>query len=314
MSVDSESEMRVPFRLISPVRVWTMARHTFTQLVRMKVFYFLLIFAGLIFLATFWLGAITEQGLGMRYAERFSQQVGVIKNTALGTMQVFTYLFAIAGSAMLLPRDLEERTLYTILSKPVPRYEYILGKFFGMIMTIGVCLLIMAVLFMVAVYFRQGQVIAAETARVGNPIPPDYLPIMEAAHEKYGMNMNLAAAVWVLWLKGAVICALTILISTFTSSTLFTMIFSFALFVAGHFPSLIVGLVNRSLHPGPTWQMLIKFVRAVFPNFEIHNVFDGVVNGEIMSASLVGAISLHTLSYLVVYLLVACLIFWRKEL
>ena len=55
----------------------------------------------------------------------------MLKDVSLGAMSIFTSLLAIVATAQLLPRDLEDRTIYTILAKPVPRYEYLIGKLAG---------------------------------------------------------------------------------------------------------------------------------------------------------------------------------------
>ena len=57
----------------------------------------------------------------------------MLKDVSLGAMSIFTSLLAIVATAQLLPRDLEDRTIYTILAKPVPRYEYLIGKLAGVL-------------------------------------------------------------------------------------------------------------------------------------------------------------------------------------
>ena len=57
----------------------------------------------------------------------------MLKDVSLGAMSIFTWLLAVLATAMLLPKDIEDRTLYTILAKPVPRFEYLLGKLLGVL-------------------------------------------------------------------------------------------------------------------------------------------------------------------------------------
>ena len=130
MSNFTETQIRIP--VFSPTRVWTIAAGTITQLVRMKTFYFLLAFALLVV-------AIGNLDIHMSTPAR---QLELIKKVSFGTMDLFAWLFAIVATALLIPRDIEDRTLYTILSKPVRRIEYLLGKLLGVLVLVGFSLLV----------------------------------------------------------------------------------------------------------------------------------------------------------------------------
>ena len=103
-------------KVFSPARITAIASNTLLELVRLKVFYFMLLFALLI---------IGSSAFMVRFT--FQQQFQVLKDVSLGAMSIFTWLLATLATAMLLPKDVEDRTLYTILAKPVPRFEYLLG-------------------------------------------------------------------------------------------------------------------------------------------------------------------------------------------
>src|SRR5436189_6460760 len=102
-------------RAFSLARVFAITTSTLTELVRLKVFYFLLIFALLLIGNSVFMARLS-----------FQQEFQVLKDVSLGAMSIFTSLLAIVATAQLLPRDLEDRTIYTILAKPVPRYEYLI--------------------------------------------------------------------------------------------------------------------------------------------------------------------------------------------
>src|SRR5690606_28460660 len=103
-------------RPLNPRRIGVIALHTFTQLVRMKVFYFLAFFA-LILLAS---NLFDIQGLGRPELDG-THVLQMIRSWSLGAMTLFSVVLAVTATALLLPRDIEDRTLYTILAKPVPR-------------------------------------------------------------------------------------------------------------------------------------------------------------------------------------------------
>ncbi len=145
--------------LLAPLRIVAIGRNTFTELVRQKVFYFLLLFALLV---------IGNSAFVSKFS--FQEEFQMLKDVALGAMSVFLCLLAILTTAMLLPRDLEDRTIFTILSKPVPRYEYLLGKLLGVLILLTFSALIMG-LFFLGVLLLWEQSVLAETQRslAGSP-------------------------------------------------------------------------------------------------------------------------------------------------
>src|SRR3954466_13248224 len=93
-------------------RVMALATNTVTQLIRMRVIWFLAVFVIIVVATGFAFSSLKEE-----------QQLKQCKDWSFGALQFFSVVTAIAGTSLLLPKDLEDRTLYTILSKPVPRHE-----------------------------------------------------------------------------------------------------------------------------------------------------------------------------------------------
>lgn len=131
-------------RPFSVARVAALAGNTLTELVRLKVFYFLLIFALLLIGNSLFMARLS-----------FQQEFQVLKDVSLGAMSIFTSLLAIVASAQLIPRDVEDRTIYTILAKPVPRYEYLIGKLAGVLLLLGLSILAMSALFLGILFLRE---------------------------------------------------------------------------------------------------------------------------------------------------------------
>ena len=113
----------------------------------MKTFYFLLFFVAVILLLA---------AMGMTY--QATEHVASIKRWSFGAIYVFSMIYAIAATSLMLPRDLEDRTLYTILSKPVPRFEYLLGRLLGVISVIGTSMLVMFLLMCVLIMMKMGAI------------------------------------------------------------------------------------------------------------------------------------------------------------
>src|SRR5438046_10258218 len=101
-------------------RIGAIARTTFTELARLRVFYVLVLFAIVLTVSSSFIARIS-----------FQQELQVTRDIALGAINFFLSMLAIVATAQLLPRDLEDRVIYTVLAKPARRFEYIVGNFFG---------------------------------------------------------------------------------------------------------------------------------------------------------------------------------------
>ena len=94
----------------------------------------------------------------------FQQEFQVLKDVSLGAMSILISLLAIVATARLLPREIEDRTIYTILAKPVPRIEYLLGKLTGVLLLLAISIALMSALFVAVLYARE-QTVLHETMR-----------------------------------------------------------------------------------------------------------------------------------------------------
>ncbi|MEM7602961.1 MAG: ABC transporter permease subunit, partial [Verrucomicrobiota bacterium] len=212
---ESTTALQSPARqvpLFSIRRVWTLAISTLTQLIRMKTFYFLLAFAVLLL-------AIGN----FNFASSPAQALSTVKKVSFGAMDLFAWLFAIVATALLIPRDIEDRTLYTILSKPVRRIEYLLGKLGGVLIVIGISLSVMFVVCAAMIQWKEMGYIADELGANTDQISEDTRQAILLI-QKNGFHSSLAIAALASFLKAAVVASVTILLSTFASSSLFTII------------------------------------------------------------------------------------------
>lgn len=292
----------------SPARIWFLATATFTQLLRMKTLYFLLIFSLLIVLSsTFNVFSYSAE-----------QQLKLLKDVSLGAMSLFTSLFAIVATAMLIPRDIEDRTLYTILAKPVPRHDYLLGKLLGVLLVVAVTLVVMDVLFSAVLYVRQEIVLSRELSGVesggAHGVSSEALDEYRRRILAQGLTWSLQTAVVAVFLKAAVITAVTMLISTVASSSLFTIIVAIVVFFIGHIQAVAREYWVRSEDGGFFLEIFAAMLPVLFPDFQLFNVIDGVVAGEWIPLAGMLRLAVLTGGYLLIYTLVAYLIFMEKEL
>jgi ABC-type Na+ efflux pump permease subunit len=294
--IDSRETQHVFF---SPARISAIAGNTLLELVRLKVFYFLLIFALLM---------IGSSAFMVRFT--FQEQFQVLKDVSLGAMSIFTWLLSVLATAMLLPKDIEDRTLYTILAKPVPRLEYLLGKLIGVLMLLLISTLVMSVMFAVALYLRQ-QTVIAETARQASP---DQLAEAIRNIKAATFTANLVPGVIVIYLKAALFAALTLFISTYASSWIFTILISVAIYIIGHLQSTAREYWLAGGIASPLTKFFLAIVSLIFPDLQLFNLVDDIVAGNAIAMAMFLKTAGLGVLYTSVYLLAAYFVFANKEL
>jgi len=289
----------------SPARVWTLAMATVTQLVRMKILAFLLVFCVIVVAAGFAFPVMNPE-----------QQLKLLKDVSFGALQIFSIVIAIVATALLLPRDLEDRTLYTILSKPVPRYEYLLGKLLGVLLLIGTGLVLMDLAFSAVLWLRQQMVLAQSLAALhgeGGATPTAVAQLQEIVGRQ-GLTWNVHLGVLAIFLKASIITALALMISCFASSTLFTVVITFCVTIVGHGQALLREHFLHGQVSAVTEKALSALLAVLTPDLGIFDVVDNVINGVLVTPGSVGIMTGTAAMYVTGYAVVSHLLFVEKEL
>ena len=289
-------------RTFSLGRVTAISGNTLTGLVRLKIFYGLLLFALLLIGASAFMARMT-----------FQQEFQVLKDVGLGAMSIFTSLLAILATARLLPQEIEERTAYTVLAKPVSRFEYLLGKLLGVFLLLALSLLAMAALFFAVLVLRE-QSVLAETGRQMSGAPPEQVADALTGVRAAAYNTNLFPGIAVLYAKACLLAALTLFVSTFASSTLFTIIVMAFVYFIGHLQSIAREYWLQSNTAGWLTKTFLAVVALLFPDLQSFNLTDDVVAGTAIPVSLLLKVLSMALFYCAFYLALAWGAFFRKEL
>lgn len=306
---------RLGTSFFSPRRAGIIALSTVTQLVRMKVFYFLapiaLLFVGLQFFDVFWYEGPE--------ASQPQQELMMHKNLCLGTMMLFSSLFAIVSTALLIPGDIEDRTLYTILCKPVPRLDYLVGKLLGVISVIFVAMLVMDILMVVTLHYRT-QAVSAELGEYLGAIGWGEEEVRQGQAEvaSHGPSLILQYGVLAHFFKASIIAAVALLISTFSTSTLFTIASSVMIWIIGAIQSLArEGLFTKGeygVEPGVVDRILGTIISLLFPDFQL---FESVSDGAARAMEIGMFDMLHlgglTFFYIAIYTVLSWFVFSDKE-
>lgn len=292
-------------------RILVIARHAFTQLVRMKVFYFLIAF-GVILIGSNFMNLPQHEG---------PESAGVhvltmIKSTCFGAMHLFSVVLSIVATALLLPKDVEDRTLYTILAKPVPRLDYLAGKLLGVLMLVFVSLLFMDILMTAALHVRTGMVLQ-EQLELGKQLgyTPSDMESVKADVLAQGPTWSLQGAVFAVFLRASIMASLALLISTFSTSTLFTAIISFLIYFIGHFQAdaRAIYLQGGEAGQGVFARVVSLLISLVLPDFQNFNVIDAVIEGQAMPVYVLGKLALVGLYYALFFTIASWFVFAEKE-
>jgi len=271
--------------------------------VRLKVFYFLLIFA---------LAIIGGSVFSIKLT--FEEQFQMLKAVSLGAMSIFTWLLAVLSTAMLLPKDIEDRTLYTILAKPVPRFEYLLGKLLGVLVLLLISTAVMSLMFAAVLFLRQQMVIADNLSAMGASADPKNVAAMIADVKSHTFSWELVPGVLAIYVKAAIFAALTLFISTFASSWIFTIIVSTVAYLIGHFEGVAREYWLSSPNASIFARGFLLIVALLFPDLQLFNLVDDIVAGNTISLVMFTKTAGLGAVYACVYLLLAYFIFSKKEL
>jgi len=254
-------------------RVVYIASNTFREAVRDRVLYNLIAFALLISGAAILVGQISID------IERL-----VVINLGLTAVSLFGLVIAIFIGIGLVSKEIEKRTLYTVLSRPVRRWEFIFGKFCGLAGTLVVNTVCMAI-----------GVFAA---------------LLYVSHHFESGDSWILIALYFIILQFFIVTALTLLFSSF-SSPLMSAVFAFALFVIGSFAEDLRGFAGIA-HGLTRW--LATGVAYLIPNFSALNIVSSVAHGQPVSGQLIFYNSIYALVYVAAALCGAVLIFERRNL
>ena len=246
------------------------AWNTFRENLRDKILYNLLFFAMLVIGMSVLLGGLT-----------ISEQKKIVTDMGLAAINLFGVIIAIFVGIGLVSKEIERRTVYTIMARPISRAQFILGKYFGLILT-----LLINVLIMTAVFFGT--------------LWMDRTPVHPA----------LLQAVQLIFMELLLVTALALFFSTFSSATL-SGILTLAIYVVGHLTADLKDLAEKT-HSG-----LVKAVMTglyyVCPNLEALNVKGQASAGTAVALSYQALASAYGLLYAAMLITAACLVFRYRE-
>lgn len=258
-------------------RIRAVAGNTFLEAVRQKVFAVLLIFA-LVLLG------------GANYFAEFSfqEQFKFLKDLGYATISLTGLLVGLLGAAQLIPAEIERRTILTALCRPLRRWEFVTGKYLGLVVLLGVMLGIMGAVFWLVLRWKELQLIGME----GGEAAAVQAIQAEARDPRLWQAFALIAA------KLFVVCGIAVFFSTLATSTTFVVAMTLMVYLIGHLQSVArEQWLESGEKAGWLVQGFLAAVALLVPDFNLYSLIDEIVAGNAVQ----GRATLEVLAYSGVY-------------
>ena len=255
-------------------RAWVVALNTFREAVRDRVLYNLVFFALVMIAASILVGQVS---IGIEEM--------VIVSLGLSAISVIGLLIAVFIGVALVSKEMDKRTLYALLAKPLRRWEFLLGKFGGLVLTLTVNTIAMA-----AGLFLALRLVKHSTDPLEGPV---------------------LVAVYFILLKLALVVALALLFSCFTTPLL-SILYTAGLYIAGLF---VTEMRNYQSETMPrALQSLLRWLSYLLPNFENFDVMAAAAHGRAIPGMLIAQNTAYAALYCAIVLAAASAIFTRRNL
>jgi ABC-type transport system involved in multi-copper enzyme maturation permease subunit len=255
-------------------RIVIVARNTFREAVRDRVLYNLVFFALLMIASAVIVGQIS-----------MDIESVVMVSLGLSAISLIGLLIAVFTGVGLVSKEIDKRTLHAVLAKPLSRWEFLLGKFSGLVLTLAVNTAAMAAGLFLAILFVKHSLVRGDAV--------------------------VLIAVYFILLKLALVVALAMLFSCFTSPLL-AILFTGGIYLAGLFVAQLRNL--QSTQMTAQTQKLLAVLSYLLPNFGNYDVMGAAAHGRSIPHSLILNNTLYTMLYGAIVLSVASVIFSRKDL
>lgn len=251
-------------------RISAICLNTYREVIKDRIFYNLLFFAILVIGLSVLIGNLA-----------IGENEQVIQDISLAAMSLFGVLIAVMVGISLVYKEMERRTIYTVITKPIRRYEFLLGKYAGLLLThltnVGIMTLALVLVMRV-----QG----------------------------YAIHAQVLWAILLIFCELALITAIAMLFSTFASPAM-SAAFTLCFYIIGHLTQdlLQAGSESQSVF----FANISRWLYYVLPNLDLFNIRAEMVRAIPVSAQYIGYSLLYGIVYAMALLLLGMVIFQRRE-
>ncbi len=263
--------------------IWFVAGAAFKESVRDRVPYTMVVFAVMMIAASYLISELTA-----------GQDLKIIKDLGLAAMSIFGLVIAVFIGIGLVSKEVERKSVFALLTKPITRPQFILGKYLGLLVTLVVNLSVMTVAYYLVLFYMETTATAT----------------MRASWAAPALDPRQLIAIVLIMGELALVTAVALLFSTF-SSPLLAALLTLGLWVAGHFNHDL-----RQFEQVVDSRAVAALARGLYyllPNLAPFNVRAEVVYGIPVAASHVGLTLLYAAAYVAALLVAAIAIFRRRD-
>ena len=253
------------------MKILAISLNTFRETIRQKILYTLLICSIIFIFAAYFIGDLT-----------LTDQLKIVKDMGLASISIFGTLMAIFIGISLVWSEIDRKTAYTIISKPIERWHFLLGKYLGLLLAIAVNIGIMFLTFTAVVLLME-----------------------------HTFHVMLLKALFLIFIELAIITSIALLFSTFTTPTL-SAAFTVGFFIIGHFLPTLQYLADNSR--SQVTRVFLNVLYCFLPNLENFNIKgEATYNLPISNLYLLYA-TIYGLCYMAIPFVLAAAIFSRRDL
>ena len=260
------------------------ALHVFRDSVRDKVLYSIVAFAVVLMAVSYLIGQLTA-----------GEDLKIIKDLGLAAMSLMGLFIAIFIGIGLIAREIDRRSIYAVLAKPVRRHELLLGKYLGLVGTLLVNLSVMALAYYLVLAYIGGTLSEAALKAASAP----------------ATDPRLLLAVMMIGLELALVTAVALFCSTFSSSALLSAGLTFGLFVAGQFGADLKNFEQVVESRPVAW--MARGLYYVLPNLAPFDVKSQYVHAQAIPAGYIGLTAGYAALYVAALLTLSALFFSRRD-
>lgn len=270
-----------------PGRTGVIARATLKEGVRQPLFVLLLVIAS----AWIAINAILPMFT-------FGEDVKIFKDTALPTILIVGLMLSIYTASLSITSEIEGKTAMTLLSKPVTRRQFIIGKYLGILQTALLVMIPLCLVFLTITYFKVGY-----DARESSQTPPEMA-------ERLMVALQVVPGLLLIFFEVAVLTAISVAISTRLPMVL-NVVVCVAIFVVGHLTPVLVeaGLLRIEFVA-----FMARLIATLLPALEVFNIQASIATGAIVPASYLAVTAVYSVAYVTAIMLLAFILFEDRDL
>jgi ABC-type transport system involved in multi-copper enzyme maturation permease subunit len=252
------------------MRIRVIAFNTFKEAIRDRILYLLLFFAAASIVLSRVLALLTV-----------GDRVKIVKDVGLASISLFGALMAILVGTGLVYKEIDKKTIFTLMAKPLHRHEFILGKFFGLVLTLFIMLGAMSLIFLALVFFHT-----------------------------FRFEPRLLLAIAFIFIELVLVTSAAILFSSF-STPILSALFALSFYLIGHFSWSLETLLKKMR--GGFGRAVGQVLYTVLPDLENFNFKTEVVYGLPVPPAVVGYALLYGALYTLFILTLAVMVFRKRD-